>query len=101
MIMAPRRHRPQLHDRLLSTFQAAGANINIVQEATSKRTEIALVAAGIGLALVPEAYANVFRRQGVVYRPIRGNLPSIEMAAVWHPDRMTPLAVHLLEQFAG
>lgn len=99
LIMAPRRHRPLLHDRLLSTFQSAGASVNIVQEVSSKRTEIALVAAGIGLALVPEAYATVFRRQGVVYRRVRGNLPPIEMAAVWHPDRQTTLREHLLGQF--
>ena len=100
MIMAPRRHRPQLHDRILACFQIAGANVNIVQEASSKRTEIALVAAGIGLALVPEAYADVFRRSGVVYRPISGSLPAIEMAAIWRMDRLSPLCARLLSQLA-
>lgn len=98
MIMAPRRFRPALHDRILSCFQAAGANLNIVQEASSKRTEIALVAAGIGLALVPESYAHVFKRQGVAYRPIRGNLPSIEMGALWRSDRLSPPCSRFLSQ---
>jgi DNA-binding transcriptional LysR family regulator len=99
MIMAPRRNRPSLHDRILTCLQAAGASIQIVQEASSKRTEIALVAAGIGAALVPEAYVHVFKRPGVVYRPLVGDLPPIEMVAVWPHDRITPLCHHFLSQW--
>lgn len=57
-----------------------------VQEASSKRTEVSLVAAGIGAALIPKSYSQIFHRDGVVYRPIRGELPAIEIVAIWSGD---------------
>ena len=95
MIMAPRHHRASLHDQIIACLQSHGAQVDIVQEASSKRTEIALVAAGIGCALVPNAYVTVFQRDGVTYRTLRGKLPKIEMAAVWRPDNSNVLLDNL------
>jgi DNA-binding transcriptional LysR family regulator len=100
MIMAPRHRRPLLHDRILSSFKSAGAVVNIVQEALSKRTEIALVAAGVGLALVPESYSRIFQRPNVVYRPLKGSLPEIELAAIWKEGRVSPACRILLDQLS-
>ena len=83
LIMAPRGARPALHDRLVSCFQDAGFSPTIVQEAPSKRTEVSLVAAGIGVALIPKSYSQLYHRDGVVYRPIKGTLPTIEIVAIW------------------
>jgi DNA-binding transcriptional LysR family regulator len=89
LIMAPRKVRPALHDRLVACFQAAGFSPNIVQEAPSKRTEVSLVAAGIGVALVPESYSQLYHRNGVVYRQIKGELPTIEIVAIWRADNVS------------
>ncbi|MBA4104162.1 MAG: LysR family transcriptional regulator [Pirellula sp.] len=86
LIMAPRKARPALHDRLVSCFQDAGFSPTIVQEAPSKRTEVSLVAAGIGVALIPESYSRLYHRDGVIYRRIKGELPQIEIAAIWKAD---------------
>lgn len=86
LIMAPRQARPALHDRLVSCFQDAGFSPTIVQEAPSKRTEVSLVAAGIGVALIPQSYSQLYHRDGVVYRPIKGTLPTIEIVAIWKTD---------------
>jgi len=89
LIMAPRKVRPALHDRLVACFQAAGFSPNIVQEAPSKRTEVSLVAAGIGVALIPESYSRLYHRNGVVYRQIKGELPTIEIVAIWKADNVS------------
>ena len=97
MIMAPRKLRPGLHDRLVACFQEAGFSPHIVQEAPSKRTEVSLVAAGIGVALVPESYSQSYRRDGVVYRQIRGGLPTIDIVAIWKADQMSSTLNDFLE----
>jgi DNA-binding transcriptional LysR family regulator len=53
---------------------------------------IGLVAAGVGVALVPDS-ARALRRRGVVYRPLRdgGGEHVVELAAVWRRDDPSPL----------
>jgi DNA-binding transcriptional LysR family regulator len=41
-----------------------------------------LVAAGLGVTLVPASVQNL-RRPGVVYRPLAGHTPSVELAAAY------------------
>jgi DNA-binding transcriptional LysR family regulator len=96
-IMAARQARPALHDRIVACFQEAGFSPQIVQEAPSKRTEVSLVAAGIGVALIPESYARLYRRQGVVFRPIKGALPKIDIAAIWKDDNPNSVLKSFLE----
>ncbi|XZE56889.1 LysR family transcriptional regulator [Planctomycetaceae bacterium SH139] len=98
MIMAPRELRRELHDDIFACLQRAGANIQIIQEATSKRTELALVAAGIGHALVPQSYQVCFPRSDVRYRPLKGELPMIEMLAVWNSQRVSPSCGLLIDK---
>ena len=97
LIMAPRKLRPALHDRLVACFQTAGFSPNIVQEAPSKRTEVSLVAAGIGVALIPESYSRLYHRNGVAYRQIKGELPTIEIVAIWNADNASAALNGFLE----
>lgn len=101
MIMAPRDLRPELHDSIIACLRHAGANVHIVQEAPSKRTELALVAAGIGHALVPKSYQECFPRADVSYVSLRGDLPEIEMLAVWDPERISPARDLLVSKLPG
>jgi DNA-binding transcriptional LysR family regulator len=50
-------------------FEALGAQPNIIQEVTEKQMIIAVVAAGMGIALVPE-WVAMLRVRGVVYKPV-------------------------------
>ncbi|MBI5249541.1 MAG: LysR family transcriptional regulator [Desulfomonile tiedjei] len=81
-ILFPRRTHPALYDKIIACCSAAGCTPTIEQEATTKVTAIALVAAGIGIALVP-ASTRKQHRFGVVYRPILGDLPVVELSLVW------------------
>ncbi len=81
MILPPRRQLPALADAMTAAFARAGATPATAQEAASKFTTLSLVAAGVGLALVP-ASARIWKREGVVFRPVVGDLPQVELAAV-------------------
>lgn len=96
LILFPRRNHPVLHDKVIACCSAAGCTPRISQEATTKYTAIALVAAGIGLALVP-ASARKQRRPGVAYRTIQGDLPMVELSLVWKEGTDSPALNKLTE----
>lgn len=58
MIIAERRSRPHSHDLTMNLFRNAGLSPHISQFAEEKQTILSLVAAGLGLAVVPASYKN-------------------------------------------
>ncbi len=85
MIMYPRASQPALYDRIMGICQKAGFAPDVSQEAMTKHTTTALVAAGMGAAIVPASSEN-FRKDGIVYRPINDALPRVEISMVWRAD---------------
>lgn len=59
MIVADRRTRPHSHDLTMGLFKHAGLTPHIAQYAEEKQTILSLVAAGLGLAVVPASYNNM------------------------------------------
>jgi len=49
------------------------------------QTIVGLVAGNIGVALVPSSLRNL-RRRGVVYKPVYGLSPTVELGMVWRRD---------------
>lgn len=96
VIMYPRRIQPALYDSMIAGFEEAGFSPEIAQEATAKQTAIALVAAGTGVAIVPGSSENI-RRPGVVYRPVIGRLPMVEISAVWKEGNTSPVLKRFLK----
>jgi len=79
---------------LIAMCQNAGFSPRIVQEA-QMHTIVSLVAAGIGVSLVPATLENLSRR-GIVYRKLAGSTPKLELAVAWrHEDRSPLLAAFL------
>jgi DNA-binding transcriptional LysR family regulator len=75
-------------DQLQKAGQQAGLQPQIVQntQATWLLTLLSMVAAGLGLAILPASNVATVTRQGVVYRPLQ-NLPLVrELSAIWHKD---------------
>jgi DNA-binding transcriptional LysR family regulator len=95
MIMPPRVSLLALHQAMTAAFAKAGAAPVTVQEAASKFTTLSLVAAGVGLALLP-ASVRVWKREGVVFRDIDGDLPVVELAAAIPEDRDNAAARRLV-----
>ncbi len=94
LILYPRATQPLLHDAMLAALRATGCEPRVAQEAVSKHTTLSLVAARLGLALTPEA-SRAWQRRGVVLREVDGDLPGIELAAVW-PEPAPPALERLL-----
>ncbi|OQX17707.1 MAG: LysR family transcriptional regulator [Desulfobulbaceae bacterium A2] len=99
LILFPRSAMPVLHDVMLAALRDSGATPEIAQEVMGKHASLALVAAGLGVCLVP-ASARDWRRQGVVLRPLEPGLPEVEMAAVW-PEGADNAAVQALVEAAA
>ncbi len=76
---------PGLHDQLMGLFRRAGFAPHIVQEASEGHTLVGLVAAGLGVSLVPETLAQ-WRRRDVLYRPLADPSAWVAMCLAWRRD---------------
>jgi DNA-binding transcriptional LysR family regulator len=81
-ILFPRPVGVSLYDAIVGACRRAGFAPRVEQEAIQMQTIVSLVAAGMGVALVPGALVNL-RRTGVVYRPLAGTRPRIELGVAW------------------
>lgn len=69
LILYPARPRPSYADHILSLFRTHGLHPNVALEANELQTALGLVAAGIGIALVPASVQRL-HRDDVCYRQI-------------------------------
>jgi len=83
MIFFPRKAQPQLYDTWMRLFNRYGLTPKIVQEATTKAASLALVAAGIGISIVPESLVRRAPRE-VLFKKLRGDIPSLEFHFVYN-----------------
>jgi DNA-binding transcriptional LysR family regulator len=83
LIVPERRSRPHSHDLTVKLFASAGLRPRIAQVADEKQTIVNLVAAEIGLAIVPR-WASRFAVPGVRYIPLT--------AKAWEETTILPLA---------
>ena len=83
------------HDLMIGLFSGAGARPRIVQQLTQIHSILALVRAGIGLALVPAA-AESLRFVGVAFRPLDLAQPRpAELHLAWRRGSDVPLLASL------
>lgn len=80
-IIFPRPVAPELFDRIISLCQQANFSPKIVQEAIQMQTIVSLVAAEIGVAIVPASIENL-QRTGVVYKPLKEQTPQSAIALI-------------------
>ena len=83
------------HDQVLGVCRDAGFTPQGHQVATQIHTMISLVAAGLGVTLVPASVSSL-QRAGVVYRPLLEATEPVETIAAWLPARISPLLANLL-----
>jgi DNA-binding transcriptional LysR family regulator len=85
LIVPERRSRPHSHDLTVKLFAESGRHARIAQVAEEKQTIINLVAAGLGIAIVPR-WTSRMATQGVRYIPLQGAtglLNKLPLAAAW------------------
>lgn len=81
-ILFPRAVAPGLYDPIISLCLQAGFSPQVVQEAIQMQTIVSLVAAEMGVAIVPLSLQNL-QRQGVVYKPLKERTPMVEIVILW------------------
>lgn len=96
LIVFPASPRPSWADFVITACRDAGFEPTIAQEAMESVTVVSLVAAGFGVALVPEGL-RIFARPGVVYRPITSSTPTTQLAAVYRADKVPATVKALIE----
>lgn len=93
-IMFPRQLGAGLYDQVISLCQSAGFSPQVAQEAVQMQTILGLVAAGLGVSLVP-ASASYLRSAGVVYQDLSPTTKYINMAMAWHDAPIPTLLAFL------
>lgn len=88
---------PGLSAALAPSISRLGGEERIVQEVAEMQTVIGLVAAGVGVSLVPES-VRALVRHGVTYRPLDGDAPVVKLAMAWRTTDESPVLASFLEQ---
>ena len=85
---------PGLRAALASSIAQLGGEERIIQEVAEMQTVIGLVAAGVGISLVPES-VRALVRHGVTYRPLDDNAPAVRLAMAWRATDDSPVLAAL------
>ena len=84
-ILFPRSLAPGLYDPIVSLCQQAGFSPRAAQEAIQMQTIVSLVAAEMGVAIVPASMQN-FQRSGVIYKALSESTCIVAIALIWRSD---------------
>jgi DNA-binding transcriptional LysR family regulator len=89
VVLWARAAAPTTYADVVELFRRYSIQPQIVAEAPRIQTVLALVAAGIGLALLPTSFANL-SRLGVRFVPLAGALPDRPIALAWRSSSGSP-----------
>jgi len=99
LIVPDRSSRPHSHDLTIKLFEQAGLRPTISQIAEEKQTIVNLVAAKVGLAIVPR-WASRLAVAGVRFVPLVARKPEelkiLPLAAAWVRGSRDPLREEML-----
>jgi len=97
LILFPSGARPSFIDKVWALCADEGFEPNVAQEVGDAPTSVALVAAGFGLSLVPEA-ATSLSVPGVVYRRL-ANAPDavVDLSCIYRTDETSPILQAFLQ----
>ncbi len=97
-ILFPRSFGTSLYDEILAACRQSGFSLSISQEAPQMSSIVNLVAAELGVSVVPESTA-LMQLPGVRYLDIEGQVPMARLALAWMPlqSGASPSLRHLLD----
>src|SRR6476659_9562399 len=96
LILFPTAPRPSWADTVISACREAGFEPIVAQEAMESATVVSFVAAGVGIAVVPEGL-RALARPGVVFRIVAPPAPITRLAVVHRAGELAPT----VESFLG
>jgi DNA-binding transcriptional LysR family regulator len=94
--MFSREVSPAFFDYIMGALNHAGFSPELIYKTNSIQTQIAFVASGLGVALVP----STTKRQhipGIEYRELDTPIPLIDISLVWNPQIASKLIRSILE----
>ncbi len=94
LILVSRSTWPGLYDSIVTLIYAEGFSPSIRLEVTEVQTVVGLVAAEMGVSILPRSTQHVHTRD-VRYLPITGEAPQVEMGLAWRRDDQS----EVLKQF--
>jgi DNA-binding transcriptional LysR family regulator len=102
-IMFARGNAPRFFDAVLAACREAGFGMNIAHEVDNLYTACALVAAGLGVCLVPSGVQDSHVSSPMVVRPVTPELPHTDMhiALAYKPNStsdLVPLFVEVVRE---
>lgn len=92
LIIGQRHSGCGFYDQVIAACRRAGFSPIIGQEVNEMQVLLGLVAAGFGVAILPES-AKQFQRSGVVYRELQPASSEVALAIAWRRDDQFP-ALH-------
>jgi DNA-binding transcriptional LysR family regulator len=95
LVLLAREEVPGLFDQVIAICQQHGFSPAVEQQATSIQAVLGLVAAGLGVSLLPKSVESL-RRTGVRFVPLRGSRTTLEVA--WREDDRSPVLASFLRE---
>ena len=95
-ILFPNNVRPSFADNVIMLCSNAGFAPNVVHDVEDIFTAIALVSAGLGIAIVPESAISL-RLSGVRYHLLDAKEAKVDLSCVYRPDNQSPALLAFLE----
>lgn len=95
-VLFPAKLGPLFYEQIIRSCQQAGFYPKVAQEAVQMQTIVGLVAAGLGIAIVPASLQN-FHRSGVMYRPLKEEIPNTGLYLTWRQHDSSPVVRAFLD----
>jgi DNA-binding transcriptional LysR family regulator len=89
-LLFPREVAPTIYDTIVDACRRAGFEPNISQLAPHFSTIVNLVAAELGVSIVPASMMQM-RVAGIAYRPIAGQSPTTQLALAYRRGETSPV----------
>ncbi|MDB6169396.1 MAG: transcriptional regulator, LysR family [Verrucomicrobia bacterium] len=96
MVLYTRNKAPSFRDQIVGMLDRAHIKPNIIQEAGEMYTLVSLVAAGLGISILPKS-VELYRIPGVVIRALPSRLPHAQIALAAHRDNSSPFVRTFIE----
>ncbi|HSW15403.1 MAG TPA: LysR family transcriptional regulator [Solimonas sp.] len=94
-VLFPRLVGSGLYDEIIAACQRSGFSPRVTQEASQVTSIVNLVAAGLGVSLVPASMQQV-NSEGVTYRAIAGDGPRARMSLIYREGEDSPTVANLV-----
>jgi len=95
-VLFPRSVGAGLYDEIIASCRRCGFSPRIGQETSQVTSIVNLVAAGLGVSLVPESMQQI-HSEGVTYRPIAGDAPRARMVLIHRRDDVSPTVARMTQ----